>query len=208
MRAVARIRRHRRAASSSIPGAKVDPLAYAATLVGVVEEGTTVVITKPAQPRVLRPPTPVDFTDLAPDVDDWAVGGHSLGGVRACQLAEGTDGLVLFGSYCANDLSESGLAVLSISASEDGLSTPEKIDDVRHLLPADTISSRSRAEATPASATTARSRATATRRSRMPTSGRRSPRRLGPFRGQSAAASRGCRARGLTCGRRCSTGMP
>jgi len=123
-----------------IPGAKVDPLAYAATLVGVVEEGATVVITKPTLNLAFFDFRPLsDFTDLAPEVDDWFVGGHSLGGVRACQLAEGTDGLVLFGSYCANDLSESGLAALSISASHDGLSTPEKIDESAHLLPADTI---------------------------------------------------------------------
>ena len=93
-----------------IPGAKVDPLAYAATLVGVVEDGATVVITKPTLNLAFFDFRPLsDFTDLAPDVDDWFVGGHSLGGVRACQLAEGTDGLVLFGSYCANDLSESDL---------------------------------------------------------------------------------------------------
>lgn len=123
-----------------IPGAKVDPLAYAATLVGVVEDGATVVITKPTLNLAFFDFRPLsDFTDLAPEVDDWFVGGHSLGGVRACQLAEGTDGLVLFGSYCANDLSESGLAALSISASEDGLSTPEKIDSSAQLLPADTI---------------------------------------------------------------------
>ena len=80
-----------------IPGAKVDPLAYAATLVGVVEEGATVVITKPTLNLAFFDFRPLsDFTDLAPEVDDWFVGGHSLGGVRACQLAEGTDGLVLF----------------------------------------------------------------------------------------------------------------
>ncbi len=123
-----------------IPGAKVDPLAYAATLVGVVEEGATVVITKPTLNLAFFDFRPLsDFTDLVPGIDAWSVGGHSLGGVRACQLAEGTDGLVLFGSYCANDLSESGLAALSISGSEDGLSTPEKIDEAAHLLPADTI---------------------------------------------------------------------
>lgn len=123
-----------------IPGAKVDPLAYAATLVGVVEEGATVVITKPTLNLAFFDFRPLsDFTDLVPGIDTWSVGGHSLGGVRACQLVEGTDGLVLFGSYCANDLSESGLAALSISGSEDGLSTPEKIDEAAHLLPADTI---------------------------------------------------------------------
>lgn len=123
-----------------IPGAKVEPVAYAATLVGVVEDGVTVVITKPTLNLAFfdfRPLT--DFTALVPDVQEWFVGGHSLGGVRACQLAEGTDGLVLFASYCANDLSQSGLAALSISGSEDGLSTPEKIDEAAHLLPADTV---------------------------------------------------------------------
>lgn len=65
------------------------------------------------------------------------MGGHSLGGVRACQLAADADALVLFGSYCATDLSKSDLAVLSLAGSEDGLSTPEKIDDARDQLPAD-----------------------------------------------------------------------
>lgn len=123
-----------------IPGAKVDPLAYAATLVGVVEEGATVVITKPTLNLAFFDFRPLsDFTALAPDVTDWFVGGHSLGGVRACQLAADTEGLVLFAGYCANDLSDSGLAALSISGSEDGLSTPEKIDSAAHLLPADAI---------------------------------------------------------------------
>lgn len=122
-----------------IPGAKVEPVAYAATLVGVVREGATVVITKPTLNLAFFDLRPLSaFTDLVPDVDEWFVGGHSLGGVRACQLAEGTAGLVLFGSYCANDLSGSGLAALSISGSEDGLSTPEKIDENKHLLPPDT----------------------------------------------------------------------
>ena len=123
-----------------IPGAKVDPLAYAATLVGVVEEGATVVITKPTLNLAFFDFRPLsDFTALVPGIDEWSVGGHSLGGVRACQLAEGTDGLVLFGSYCANDLSDADLAALSISGSQDGLSTPAKIDEAAHLLPADTI---------------------------------------------------------------------
>jgi pimeloyl-ACP methyl ester carboxylesterase len=65
------------------------------------------------------------------------VGGHSLGGVRSCQLAEDADALVLFASYCATDLTASGLPVLSIGGEDDGLSTPAKIADARDLLPAD-----------------------------------------------------------------------
>jgi pimeloyl-ACP methyl ester carboxylesterase len=122
-----------------IPGAKVDPWAYAYKLSGLVaEEGITVVITKPWLNLAFFDLRPLStFTDLAPDVDTWLVGGHSLGGVRACQLATDADGLALFGSYCANDLSDSGLPVISVAGSEDGLSTPQKIADARQLLPDD-----------------------------------------------------------------------
>jgi pimeloyl-ACP methyl ester carboxylesterase len=59
--------------------------------------------------------------------------------VKACQLASDADGLVLFASYCANDLSGSGLPVLSLAGSEDGLSTPQKVADAQHLLPSDAV---------------------------------------------------------------------
>lgn len=146
-----------------IPGAKVDPYAYLYKLSGVAEaSGLTVVITKPTLNLAFFDQRPLStFTSLAPEVDDWYVGGHSLGGVRACQLADGAAeasqpiggpsgpepgegvrgeprpvGLMLFGSYCANDLSESGLEVLSISGANDGLSTPAKIAAAAPLLPA------------------------------------------------------------------------
>ncbi|WP_406245949.1 alpha/beta hydrolase [Microbacterium sp. M] len=120
-----------------IPGAKVDPWAYAAILQGIVaEDGVTVVITRPWLNLAFFDPRGVDaFTSAAPEVDSWIVGGHSLGGVRACQLASDAEALLLFASYCAADLAETDLPVLSLAGSEDGLSTPEKIADARHLLP-------------------------------------------------------------------------
>ncbi|GAA5038913.1 alpha/beta hydrolase [Microbacterium fluvii] len=122
-----------------IPGAKVDPWAYASKLSGLVEDaGVTVVITRPWLNLAFFDLRPLDaFTGLAPDIDAWAVGGHSLGGVRACMLAGDADALALFASYCSADVSGSDLPTLSLSGSEDGLSTPAKIDDARHLLPAD-----------------------------------------------------------------------
>ncbi|WP_150952433.1 alpha/beta hydrolase [Microbacterium testaceum] len=121
-----------------IPGAKVEAEGYIATFADtVVDDGITVVITKPWLNLAFFDPRPLStFTDLAPDITRWAVGGHSLGGVRACQLAPDADALVLFASYCANDLSASGLPVLSLSGSEDGLSTPQKIADAKGELPA------------------------------------------------------------------------
>lgn len=121
-----------------VPGAKVDPWAYAAILQGLAEDGVTVVITRPWLNLAFFDLRGLDdFTSAAPEIDTWAVGGHSLGGVRACQLAADAEALVLFGSYCASDVSDTDLAVLSLAGSEDGLSTPEKIAAARDLLPAD-----------------------------------------------------------------------
>lgn len=133
-----------------IPGAKVEANAYLYKLSGAVEkDDLTVVITKPILHLAffdLRALT--DFTDDAGgNVTTWYVGGHSLGGVRACQYAQHpgeqhpkVQGLILFGSYCANDLSQTQLAVLSLSGSNDGLSTPHKVGDTAHLLPEDATS--------------------------------------------------------------------
>lgn len=119
-----------------IPGAKVDPYAYMATFRQVVASGTTVVITKPTLNLAFFDTRPLStFEAHAPGVRTWAVGGHSLGGVRACQLAQDADGLLLLGSYCADDIARSSVKVLSVSGSRDGLSTPEKVAAARHLLP-------------------------------------------------------------------------
>ena len=134
-----------------VPGAKVHPSAYLFKLSGIVEAtGMTVVITHPTLNLAFFDTRPLStFTDHVEGVDRWFVGGHSLGGVRACQLAgQGlTDaaadphvaGVVLFGSYCANDLSDADLAVLSFVGTEDGLSTPETVAEAAPQLPDDTV---------------------------------------------------------------------
>ncbi|WP_353826663.1 alpha/beta hydrolase [Agromyces sp. SYSU T0242] len=133
-----------------IPGAKVEPSAYLYKLSGIVAAtGTTVVITHPTLNLAFFDTRPLEaFTDAAPDVDRWLVGGHSLGGVRACQLAaaqDGSDGpevvgMVMFGSYCADDVSGTDLAVLSLIGEFDGLSTPDTVAAADDLLPPDAVS--------------------------------------------------------------------
>lgn len=125
-----------------VPGARVEAAAYEWTLQPLVDAGYTVVITHPALNFAILEIRGLEtYTALAPEVDDWAVGGHSLGGVRACQYAadeaDAVDALILFGSYCSADLSGADLEVLSIGGGEDGLSTPAKIADAAALLPAD-----------------------------------------------------------------------
>lgn len=123
-----------------IPGARVDPYAYLFQLSGIVEEHkVTVLITKPTLNLAFFDSRNVaDLTSAAPEVERWFVGGHSLGGVRACFMADGSEieGLVLFGSYCANDLSDSELAVLSIAGENDLLSDLDTIAGAADRLPA------------------------------------------------------------------------
>jgi pimeloyl-ACP methyl ester carboxylesterase len=124
-----------------VPGARVEAWAYLYQVSGIVEEhGVTVLITQPPLNLAFFDVRGLDeLTAAAPQVERWFVGGHSLGGVRACQLAEGADveGLVLLGSYCANDLSSTELAVLSIAAENDGLTDLSTIEQSADLLPAD-----------------------------------------------------------------------
>ncbi len=125
-------------------GARVDPAAYADKLSGVAASGVTVVIARPTLNFAIVETRPLaTWQGLAPGVGSWAVGGHSLGGVRACMYAADPDNqataLVLFGSYCSVDVSSSGLPVLSLAGENDRLSTPAEIADAAHLLPADTV---------------------------------------------------------------------
>ncbi len=77
-----------------------------------------------------------------PNINKWYVAGHSLGGVAACEYAKSNtnkiNGLILLGSFCNGNASELNTKVLSISASKDGLSTTEKINNSRTKLPKDT----------------------------------------------------------------------
>jgi hypothetical protein len=125
-------------------GARVDPAAYADKLSGVAASGVTVVIARPALNFAILETRPLTtWRGLAPGIERWAVGGHSLGGVRACRYAADpanqVTALVLFGSYCSVDLSGAALPVLSLAGENDHLSTPAEIADAAHLLPADAV---------------------------------------------------------------------
>ncbi|WP_084100469.1 alpha/beta hydrolase [Demequina sp. NBRC 110051] len=125
------------------PGARVDARAYVAELLPLAEAGYPVII--------IKQPLGIAFTALSrwpdplrePYATEWVVAGHSLGGTVAAMQADDRDdedaaGLMLLGSYPAGDISESlTVPVLSISASEDGLSTPAKIEASRADLPTD-----------------------------------------------------------------------
>lgn len=123
-------------------GARVDPAAYANKLSGVAESGITVVIARPTLNFAILETRPLStWEGLAPGVDSWAVGGHSLGGVKACMYAadetNDVSAVVLFGSYCSVDLSGTGIPALTFIGGNDELSTEAKIEAAADLLPAD-----------------------------------------------------------------------
>jgi len=124
-----------------VPGARVDPRAYAQVLRPVAEAGHLVVIVKPPfGMAIAQPGQPGSAIEAHPDVRSWAVGGHSLGGVVASWYAldhpDQVGGLLLFGSYSDRDLTGTDLTVESVWGSNDGLTTPADIDDTRANLPA------------------------------------------------------------------------
>ena len=127
------------------PGGHVDPRAYAPLAKEIVRAGYLVIL----------PPMPLNlaFTGINiadeimaayPAVDNWYVGGHSLGGSMAAEYVAANpakvDGLFLWASYSAEstDLSTiPNLKVLSIYGTEDGGAA--EIVHSWQRLPSDTV---------------------------------------------------------------------
>ena len=127
------------------PGGRVDTRAYAPAAHQIAAQGYLVVIVRmPLNLAVLDAGAAAEVIAAHPEIQYWAVGGHSLGGAMAATFAsrmpEAVQGLVLWAAYpsSADDLSSSGLKIASIYATLDGLATGEQIEASRALLPADT----------------------------------------------------------------------
>ena len=126
------------------PGARVDARAYAALLRPAAEAGYLVVI--------LKEPFGLAITQIGqsagpiadhPEIERWAVGGHSLGGVSAAWFAadhlDVVNGLLLWASFPNDDMSgDTSLQVESIYGSNDLLATPADIERSKSKLPPDT----------------------------------------------------------------------
>ena len=127
------------------PGGRVDARSYAPIARAIAQQGYLVVIVPmPLNLAVFGAGSAEEVIAAYPEIQHWAIGGHSLGGAMAANFAKShgseVDGLALWAAYPAysDDLSSSGLQVVSIYGTRDGLATGEKIDASRPLLPADT----------------------------------------------------------------------
>ncbi len=116
--------------------------AYAPMAHDLAERGYLVVIPRmPLNLAVFGVNKAEQVIHAYPQVENWVIGGHSLGGSMAAhylyQNPDQLSGLVLMASYPASsdDLSQYTGQVLSLSGSLDGLSTPVDIETSRALLP-------------------------------------------------------------------------
>ena len=127
------------------PGGRVDPRSYAPLAREIAAAGFASVITPmPLNLAVFEPDQAMDVMQSLPGITAWAVGGHSLGGAMAARFAyrhpHEVEGLVLLAAYPASsdDLSTSGIQVLSLFGTLDGLADVETIEASRSILPAET----------------------------------------------------------------------
>jgi hypothetical protein len=127
------------------PGGLVAPEAYAPVLRQLAEQGVLVVLTPmPLNLAIFHTGAADAVIESYPEITHWVMAGHSLGGAAASIYADGhsgkLDGLALWDSYPPDsaDLSGSGLAVLSIYGTTDGVPNTDGFDSKRNLLPADT----------------------------------------------------------------------
>ena len=123
------------------PGARVDYRAYSPILHKIAEQGYLVAVVHVNLNLAFFDVNAADrVISEYPSGQHWVVGGHSLGGIAAAGYASAhldeVDGIVFWASYPADDsLKNSNISALSIYASNDGLSTSDKIDSSRVLLP-------------------------------------------------------------------------
>ncbi|KAB1194343.1 alpha/beta hydrolase [Haloferax sp. MBLA0076] len=121
------------------PGGRVAPDAYYSTFAPVVKQ-TNATVFIPAMPlntALLDTDAAAKIQRQNPAIQTWFVGGHSLGGVAACQYISSHEvqGLVLFASYCNVDLSTESVAVLSVTGSADTVLNRENYRAAQSRLP-------------------------------------------------------------------------
>ena len=122
------------------PGGNVEYTAYAPLLRSLAENGVfCVTIKMPFDLAVFGENAADGISESYPEIERWYIGGHSLGGVIAAEYAakhpQGFEGLIMLASYTTADLSGSGLAVLSIYGSEDGVLNRRKYSESLDNLP-------------------------------------------------------------------------
>ena len=125
------------------PGAKVEPEAYAPLANKIAQAGYEVIITPmPLNFAIFDSNAADEVISKFPNIKNWVISGHSLGGVMAAKYASENSnikGVIFYASYPQGDeLKDSNIEVASIYGSLDGVADLEKIIGSKDLLPTST----------------------------------------------------------------------
>jgi hypothetical protein len=128
------------------PGALIDARAYAVLAQALAKQGILVcIVPMPLNLAILDPNRANKPIAKYPGIQSWIISGHSLGGAMACKYAKNNlskiDGMVLLAAYpdSADNLSGTSLPVLSLWATNDGLTTEAEVIASEALLPGTTL---------------------------------------------------------------------
>lgn len=128
------------------PGGRVDPRSYAPLARDIARRGyLTVIVPMPLNLAVFASGSAQEVMDAYPQVKNWAIAGHSLGGVMGAKFAYDNpallDGMALWAAYPAsnNNLTTYDLSVSSMYGTLDSVADPEKLASSKALLPPDTV---------------------------------------------------------------------
>lgn len=124
------------------PGGKVEHTAYEPLMIACAERDILCVLVRmPGNLAVLDMDAAEEIFHQFPDIENWNIGGHSLGGsMAASYAAENSDrinGLILLAAYSTGDLTGTSMNVLSVYGSEDRVLNAEKYQKYRTNLPED-----------------------------------------------------------------------
>jgi len=124
------------------PGGKVEYTSYEPLMKACAEKGITCVLVEmPLNLAVFDINAADGIRENFPEIKNWYIGGHSLGGsMAASYLADNQssfEGLILLGSYSTEDFSSSDIDVLSVYGSEDKVLNQEKYEENKNNLPDD-----------------------------------------------------------------------
>jgi dienelactone hydrolase len=126
------------------PGGKVDYRAYAPLLKMIASKNYFVVVTPaPLNLAMFDINAAARIQAQYPEIKNWFVGGHSLGGVAASLYAGShadIKGVVMWASNPADDsLKLNNVPTLSVYGTQDGLFTLDAVEASRALVPDDAI---------------------------------------------------------------------
>ena len=122
------------------PGGKVENTAYIPLMKACASRGIACVLLEmPFNLAVLDVNGADGIQEMYPEITEWYIGGHSLGGSMAAtyasQNSDDFNGLVLLGAYSTTDISDGGMKVLSVYGSEDKVLNKEKYIEYKPNLP-------------------------------------------------------------------------